>query len=191
MNGGFLWWRRFLSTRRHDMFPTRRVTALRSRLDCAAATCASAAVVGSGSCRREQPHEPSLDRLSRRRRRGDGHGVHRRARRSRGRARHARRSPPRGRRALARRVSIRPAAPSIPVLRRRVDPPRNRCGPDDGAGDGAPATRARLRDPRVLRPRPPPALSRVRAGDVPRGEEYRTEGRPIGSPRSSPAKPCR
>ena len=66
------------------------------------------------------------DRLPRRRGGGDGHGVHRRAHRPRRRARHPRRPSPCGRRALAGRLPVRPAAPGVAVLRRRVDRARHR-----------------------------------------------------------------
>ena len=74
-------------------------------------------------------HGDSLvgDRLPRRGRRRDGHGLHRRPDRPRRRARHARRPSPCGRRALAGRLSVRPAPPGVDVLRRRVDGARHRC----------------------------------------------------------------
>ena len=66
------------------------------------------------------------DRLPRRGRGRDGHGLHGRPDRSRGRARHARRPSPRGRRALAGRVPVRAAPSGVGVLRRRVDRARSR-----------------------------------------------------------------
>ncbi len=65
------------------------------------------------------------DRLPRRGRGRDGHGLHGRPDRSRGCARDACRPSPRGRRALAGRVSVRPATSGVVVLRRRIDRARS------------------------------------------------------------------
>ena len=65
--------------------------------------------------------EGSRGRLPRGRRRGQRHGVHRCADRPLRRARRTRRPSPRGRWPLARRLPLRPAAPVVDLLRRRVD----------------------------------------------------------------------
>ena len=65
-------------------------------------------------------------RLPRGGRRRHGHGVHRRADRPRRRTRGPRRPPPRRRRALARGLPVRPPAPGVGLLRRRVDAARRR-----------------------------------------------------------------
>ncbi len=87
--------------------------------------------------------EGSRGRLPRGRRRGQRHGVHRCADRPLRRARRTRRPSPRGRWPLARGLSLRPAAPVIDLLRRRVD----------GAGRWAyPAARSRGGAARAGRP---------------------------------------
>ena len=73
-------------------------------------------------------------------------GVHRRADRPRGRASGDRRPPAQRRRPLARRLPVRPAAPGLLVLRRRVDAARRR--PGAAARPGGRPARAGHRRPR-------------------------------------------
>ena len=108
------------------------------------------------------------DRLPRRGRGGDGHGVHRRVDRSRGRPRHARRPAARRRRALAGRVSVRSAASGVPLLRCRVHRARHRRPAAHGPGGRASRARAPARDPRLLRRHPGSPLPPLGARDVPR-----------------------
>ena len=104
-------------------------------------------------CRHDQPHRGRLPRC-RGRRHGDG--VHGRAGRPRPRRPGgARRPSARRRRALAGGVPVRPAAPVLELLRRRVDAARRWSG----AGP-----RARGRPARAGRPAGDPGLLRERAG---------------------------
>ena len=73
------------------------------------------------ACDRGRHEPPAGRRLPRRRRRCHGDGLHRRADRPRRRHGGAGRPSPRRRRALARGVPVRPAAPGLRLLRRRVD----------------------------------------------------------------------
>ena len=112
---------------------SRGVTHLRFRPTCLPRVRHGDAIVG--------------DRLPRRGRGRDGHGLHGRPDRSRGRARHARRPSPRGRRALAGRLSVRPAPSGVVVLRRRVDrarrAPCSRAARRRGSRNGPVSRRSR------------------------------------------------
>src|SRR4051794_38754306 len=74
-------------------------------------------------------HADDRDRLPRRGRRRDGHGLHRRPDRPRRCRRRPRRPPPRPERPLERRVPLRPAPPGFALLRRSVDRARNGAHP--------------------------------------------------------------
>ena len=110
------------------------------------------------------------DRLPRRGRGCDGDGLHGRPDRSRRCARDARRPSPRGRWPLAGRVPVRPAAPGLAVLRRRLHRPRPRHRAAERPGGGAPGTGPSVGDPGLLRRHPAPTARRFGPRHLPRGE---------------------
>ncbi len=95
--------------------------------------------------------EGSRGRLPRGRRRGQRHGVHRCADRPRRRARRTRRPSPRRRWPLARGLPLRPAAPVVDLLRRRVDGAGRWSYPGARTRGGAARARRPAHDLRLLR----------------------------------------